>query len=154
MPLTQAEADALLQMPKAFTDAAPLEFPRTQHFSYERSLMSMDRREEFRFDFERGRRNRARLKYQTRGRAVAILARLDLGGPAHRNPPDSAYRPGERLGCPHFHLYTEGFEDRIAYEPPDVQGLHLRNPADGPGCLEDFLRYCGVQSRPAIQLGL
>ena len=88
MPLTQAEANALLQMPKAFVDAAPLDFSRTQPLSYERLLLSLDRREEFLFDFERGRRNRARLKYQTRGRKVVILARLDLDGPAHRNPPN------------------------------------------------------------------
>ena len=120
MPLTQAEANALLQMPKAFIDAAPLDFSRTQPLSYERPLLSLDRREEFLFDFERGRRNRARLKYQTRGRKVVILARLDLDGPAHRNPPNSPHRPGQRLPCPHFHLYTENFEDRIAYAPADV----------------------------------
>jgi len=44
MPLTQAEANALLQMPKAFIDAAPLDFSRTQPLSYERLLLSLDRR--------------------------------------------------------------------------------------------------------------
>jgi hypothetical protein len=151
MPLTQAEADTLLQMPKAFVDAAPLDFSRTQPLSYERALMSVDRHEEFLFDFERGHRNRARLKYQTRGRKVVILARLDLAGPAHRNPPNSLYRPGERLLCPHFHRYAEGFEDRIAYAPADVPGLELRAPANGLFCLQDFLRYCAVQDLPAIQ---
>src|SRR5208337_3151285 len=38
MPLTQAEADALLQMPKAFVDAAPLDFSRTQPLNYERLI--------------------------------------------------------------------------------------------------------------------
>ncbi|MGD0262355.1 MAG: hypothetical protein ABSD29_21535 [Verrucomicrobiota bacterium] len=151
MPLTQAEANALLQMPKAFIDAAPLDFSRTQPLSYERALLSLDRREEFLFDFERGRRNRARLKCQTRGRKVAILARLDLDGPAHRNPPNSPHRPGQRLPCPHFHVYTENFEDRIAYAPADVPGLNLRDPANGLFCLEDFLRYCAVQPIPQIQ---
>ena len=151
MPLAQAEANALLQMPKAFIDAAPLDFSRTQPLSYERALLSLDRREEFLFDFERGRRNRARLKYQTRGREVVILARLDLDGPAHRNPPDSPHRPGQRLPCPHFHVYTENFEDRIAYAPADVHGLNLRDAANGLFCLEDFLRYCAVQPIPQIQ---
>jgi hypothetical protein len=44
MPLTQAEANALPQMPKAFIDAAPLDFSRTQPLSYERLLLSLDRR--------------------------------------------------------------------------------------------------------------
>src|SRR2546423_4388585 len=97
MALTQAEADTLLQMPKEFRETDPLEFPNTQAQIYVRTLLSVDRREEFFFDFERGRRNRARLKYQTRGRRVVVLARLDLNGPAHKNPPGSPYRPGQRL---------------------------------------------------------
>jgi hypothetical protein len=151
MPLTQAEADALLQMPKVFIDAAPLDFSRTEALSYLRTLMSVDRREQFLFDFERGRRNHARLKYQTRGRQIVILARLDLGGPPHRNPPNSPHRPGERLPCPHFHQCVEDFEDRFALAPADVPRLGLRDPGNGMLCLEDFLRYCAVQSLPAIQ---
>jgi hypothetical protein len=152
MALTQAEADALLQMPKEFVDDTPLEFSTTQPLLYERELLSADRREQFLFDFERGNRNRARLKYQTRGRKVLILARFDLGGPAHRNPPDSPYRPGVRLPCPHFHRYTEGFEDKIAYDPADVPGLTVRDLTKGVYCLEDFLRYCAVRKLPKIQL--
>lgn len=152
MPLTQAEADALLQMPKEFVDVAPLEFPNSQPVRYERELRSVDRREQFLFDFERGNRNRARLKYQTRGRKVLILARLDLGGPAHRNPPNSPYRPGVRLACPHFHRYIEGFEDKVAYDPADVPRLAVRDLTNGVFCLEDFLRYCAVQTMPNIQL--
>ena len=154
MPLTQADADALLQLPKEFVDTAPLDFPRTQSLLYERVLLSADRHEEFLFDFERGRRNRLRLKYQTRARRVVILARLDLDGPAHRNPPNSPYRPGQRLLCPHFHRYTQDFEDRIAFVLADATGLTLRDPSNGLFCLEDFLGYCSVQNIPSIQLTL
>lgn len=152
MPLTQTEADALLQMAKEFVESDPLEIPRTQPASFVRSLVSTDRREEFLFDFERGNRNRVRLKYQTRGRKVIVLARLDINGPAHRNPPDSPYKPGKRFNGPHFHRYTEGFETRIAYELSDVSGLTIRDPAQAVFCLEDFLKYCAVQSMPNIQL--
>src|SRR5437899_7243919 len=95
MPLTQHEADALLQMPKEFVDDDPLEFSRTQPMDYDRLLQSLDRREQFILDIERGHRNRARLKYQTRARVIVILARLEMNGPAHRNPPESPYRPSE-----------------------------------------------------------
>jgi hypothetical protein len=152
MPLTQIEADALLQMPKLFVTVDPLELPRTQPVNYVRTLLSVDRREEFLFDFERGNRNRARLKYQTRGRKVIVLARLDMNGPAHRNPPDSPYKPGVRLLSPHFHKYVEHFDDRIAYEIMDVPGLTLRDPTNAVFCLEDFLHYCSVQAVPNIQL--
>ena len=152
MALTQAEADALLQMPKEFVEVTPLEFPNSQALCYVRELRSVDRRELFLFDFERGNRNRARLKYQTRGRKVIILARLDLNGPAHRNPPNAPHRPGVRLTCPHFHRYIEGFEDKVAFEPADVPGLTMRDLTNGVICLEDFLKYCAVQSVPNIQL--
>ena len=67
----------------------------------------------------------------------------------HRMRP---YRPGMRLACPHFHRYIEGFEDKVAYDPGDVAGLTMRDSANGLLCLEDFLRYCAVQSLPNIQL--
>lgn len=152
MPLSQSEADSLLQMPKEFIDSDPLEFPRSQSTRYVRDLRSLDRRERFLFDFERGNRMRARLKYQTRARKVLILARLDIQGPAHRNPPNAPYRPGARLACPHFHRYIEGFEDKVAFEPGDVTGLLLRDLNNGVFCLEDFLIYCAVRVIPGIQL--
>jgi hypothetical protein len=154
MALTQAEADSLLQMPKEFVDADPLEFTRTEPMNYDRLLQSADRREQFLLTIERGQRNRIRLKYQTRARKIIVLARLDLNGSAHHNPPESPYRPGERLVGPHMHLYRENFDDRIAYELPDVPGLVIRDRESGVSCLEDFLRFVGLKTWPAIQLSI
>jgi len=100
MPLTQAEADHLLALAKEFVENDPLIYPYTQPLSYDRALRSIDRREEFFLTVERGNRKRARLNYQTRGRDVIVLARVEFNGRAHRNPPDSPYRPGERMECP------------------------------------------------------
>jgi hypothetical protein len=152
MALTQSEADSLSQMPKEFVDADPLEFSQIQPMNYDRLLQSMDRREQFLRTVERGQRNRIRLKYQTRARKVITLARLDFCGSAHRNPPDSPYRPSERLAGPHMHLYRENFEDRIAYDLVDVPGLTIRNLESGVSCLEDFLMFSGLNKWPAIQL--
>ena len=149
--LSQVEADALLAIPKMFKGDEPLEFPLTSPMDCERMLLSNDRREEFILTIERGNRKRARLKYQTRARKVVILARLDLDGPAHRNPPDSPYRPNERLLCPHLHLYREGFEDRIAYLISDVSDFNVTNSTNGLVWLEDFLKFCHVEGVPAIQ---
>ena len=154
MPLSQAEADYLLSLAKEFTESDPLIFPNTQPLNYNRPLRSVDRREEFVLTVERGNRNRARLKYQTRGRSVIVLARIEFNGRAHRNPPDSPYRPDERMDCPHIHIYREGFDDRIAYDVADIPQLVLRDPGNGLYCLEDFLRFCNVQNWPQIQLGI
>jgi hypothetical protein len=154
VPLAQAEADSLLGMAKEFLDDDPLEFCQTQPMNNERWLRSLDRREQFILTVERGRRRRIRLKYQTRARKVIVLARMELNGPAHWNPPESPYRPGERLDGTHVHLYRENFEDRIAYAIPDVPGLMARDLGNGLMCLEDFLRFCGVGRWPNIQLTL
>lgn len=154
MALTQSEADSLLRMPKEFMEADPLEFSQSQAMKYDRLLQSSDRREQFLLTIERGQRKRIRLKYQTRARKVIILARLDLNGPAHKNPPESPYRPNERLDGPHMHLYREDFEDRIAYDLADIHGLVIRDLRSGVSCLEDFLLFSGVAQWPAIQLAI
>ena len=153
MSLTQAEADGLLKLPKVFVDVDVLEFRRTEPMNSTSVLRSHDRREEFLFDLKRGRRNRLRLKYQTRARRVVILARLELDGPRHRNPPGQPYRPGECISGSHLHLYREGFDDRIAYLLEEVDDW-VTPVDDGVTALEGFLSFCGVDPRPRIQTAL
>ena len=154
MPLSQNEADQLLQMPKEFVDASPLEFTRTTTMDYDRFLRSADKREEFILTLERGIRKRLRLKFQTRARKVIVLARLDLHGAPHKNPPGAPYKPGQWLNETHLHLYREGFEDRIAYEMTDAPGWTIGQDVDDLQMLEGFLRYCGITDWPQIQMGL
>jgi len=56
MPLTQAEAEQLLTMPKALIDASPIELTLTLPLDQDRDLISVDRREAFILTIERGRR--------------------------------------------------------------------------------------------------
>lgn len=116
--------------------------------------MSADGHDRFLLDLERGLKKRARLKYQARAHKVCVLARLDLDGPAHRNPPNGPHRPNERLEGHHLHLYREGFGDRVAYFPHEVPGFAV--PADGShvSWLIAFLTYCGVTHTPLIQDGI
>lgn len=151
MPLTQAEADELLLMSKMFLDEAPIEFSLGQPMDYDRPLRSADRREEFLLTIERGRRKRIRLKYQTRARRVIVLARLDLNGRRHKNPPDSPYRPEDWIDGTHLHLYREGFEDRIAFTLPDAPRWTDPTVTDAIPALEKFMRYCGIDRWPPIQ---
>jgi hypothetical protein len=141
-------------MAKVFVEHDPIEFPLGEPIDYDRVLRSIDRREEFLLTIERGRRNRARLKYQTRARHVIILARLELNGPRHRNPSGSPYRPGEWISGSHLHVYREGFEDRIAYELADAPNWNQLNPDDGIVMLEAFMRFCGIDVWPPIQVAL
>lgn len=154
MPLSQNEADQLFQMQKEFVDASPLEFTLTTTMDYDRFLRSSDKREEFILTLERGIRKRLRLKFQTRARKIIVLARLDLHGPPHKNPPEAPYKPDQWLNETHLHLYREGFEDRIAYEMTDAPGWTIGQDVNDLQMLEGFFRYCGITDWPQIQMGL
>ena len=151
MALAQAEADRLLKMAKIFVDQAPLEFSETLPMNYVRELRSTDRREEFLLNFERGDKNRIRLKYQTRARRVIVLARLELNGPRHKNPPEAPYKPGEWIGGTHLHLYQEGFEDRVAFELADAPDWKDGKEVKDILVFEKFMRFCGIAQWPLIQ---
>lgn len=139
-PLTQSEADALLAMEKHRADDDHRDFPSLGG-GITVPLISTDKREQFLLDVSRGRIDLAKLKYQNRSRVVVILARLDVGGPPHRNP------DGAELPCPHLHLYREGYADKWAF-PVTADFTDL---TDAWALLEDFQRYCNITEPPLIQ---
>jgi len=106
--LTQAEADALMALEKRRVDATEWNYPNFGE-RVTVPLASIDGREAFLLDLRRARINLKKGTYQNRGRQVVVLARLDFGGPPHRNP------DGEEIGSPHLHLYREGFGDKWAF---------------------------------------
>lgn len=140
--MLQADADFLLQMEKIPADDERWPFPDLGGH-VEVPLISCNQREAFSLDISR-KRIALTTKYQTRGRQVVVLARLDFGAP-HRNPDDA------EIGVPHLHLYREGFGDKWAYPVPD--GM-LTEPQDAWQCLLDFMRYCNVVERPKIMRGV
>ena len=142
--LTQAEADALIDMEKHRTSDEDWSFPiRGESISL--PLQSADGRELFLLDVSRGRIDLRKVKMQNRGRQVVVLVRLDLGGSPHRNP------NGEEIGTPHIHVYREGYGDKWAFPVP---GHRFRSVDDMWATLEDFFGYCNVTRPPLIQGGL
>lgn len=142
--LTQAEADALIAMVKHRADERMWEYPDLGG-GVSIPLVSVDGREQFVLDVRRGRIDLAKCTYQNRGRQVVVLARLDLGGPPHRNP------DGEEIGSPHLHIYREGFGDKWAVQWPCDDLADLR---DSWQTLQDFMRYCNIVKPPMIRRGL
>ena len=138
--LTQAEADALMTMEKRRTDAVIWDYPAAGG-RVSIPLVSADGREQFQIDLRRGGVQLEKRTYQNRARAVVILARLDFGGPPHRNPDD------HEVPSPHLHLYREGYGDKWAYPVPS-QFADLANPRR---TLDDFLRFCSVTEPPTIR---
>lgn len=142
--ITQAEADALLALEKRKADNVIWMFP-SMGGSISIPLVSAAAGEDFILDVSRGRINLKKGTFQGRGRQTIILARLDTGGPGHRNP------DGEELACPHLHLYREGYGDKWAFIPPVDDFPNLVDPMR---TLQDFMRFFKIVDPPTIQRGL
>lgn len=140
--LSQNDAEALMRMEKVPASQDAFHFPDLGG-RIEVPLMSRDERERFSLDINR-KRIALTTCYQTRGRQVIVLARLDFAAP-HRNP------DGSEVGVPHLHLYREGYGDKWAIEIP--AGL-LSKPEDAWQVLHDFMKYCAVVDHPNIVRGL
>lgn len=142
--ITQTEADGLLAMPKVRFDDNQYAYPGTGG-AVSIPLLSQDKRENFLLDISRGRIELLKGKYQARARQVVVLARLDFGGPPHRNPDD------QEIACPHLHIYREGFGGKWAFPVPPAA---FSNMDDLWQTLGDFMRYCNIVEPPLIERGL
>lgn len=143
LELTQQEANALLAMNKHRQDDKQYIFSDITG-SLRLPLRSEDGREEFSLDIYNGKIELTKYTYNTRARKTVILARLDLGGPPHRNP------DGVEIPCPHLHLYREGYGDKWADQVPPLFGLMT----DAFQSLQEFMTYCNITNKPDIQRGL
>lgn len=143
MNLTQAEADALIEMEKQRVDNTTHSFPSLGG-SLVVPLVSANGRENFLLDISQGRIDLAKIKYQNRARQVVVLVRLDLNAAPHRNP------DGEEISCPHIHIFQEGFGDKWAFQIPE----EFSDISDPQQSLEDFMKFCNVIEPPEIQRGL
>lgn len=142
-PLTQPEADALLVMPKRRVDETRHSYPVSGKLTI--PLTSLDKREHFLLDIHRGQIALLKGTYQNRAKQVIVLARLDFGGPPHRNP------DGEEIPCPHLHVYREGWGDKWATAlSPD----EFADAADPWALYTDFLRFCVVAEPPVMRKDL
>ena len=154
MSLPQEEADRLIEMEKRFVDSDVLELSQSMAMDYVREMTSLDGRERSLLDVWRSRRRTAYLRYQTRARQCIILARLDIDGPRHRNPPLGSDAEARWLSGTHLHLYREGYDDRIAFELADVPDFSFTTPLALTQTFAEFLGFCHVAESPAVQLTL
>ncbi len=141
--LSQNEADRLIAMPKLRVEGQAHQYP-APGACVTIPLTCVDRQEEFLLDVNRGRIIVSKVTLQNRVRKAIVLVRLDVDGPPHTNP------DGERIECPHLHLYREGYGDRWAQPLPDG----FTDPADRSQMLKEFLDYCNVVDAPHIDPSL
>jgi len=118
-------------------------------------IVSLDERENFLLDINRGRIKLSKCTYQNRYRSVIHLVRLDVDGSPHQNPfvekvplPDLEKYNGTFFDESHLHLYVEGFDDRWAIPAPPEK---FRNVNDLWETLTDFFVYCNIIEPPSIR---
>jgi len=137
--LKQEEADFLIAVEKESTSDNEYQFPLLGG-SLIIPLRSIDMKEDFLLDITRSSIVLSKTTYQNRGRKVFVLARLDIGGPPHRNPDNI------EIPCPHLHLYREGFGDKWAISVPD----DFTRQDDIWDMMNGFFRYCNISTPPKI----
>jgi hypothetical protein len=142
--LTQAEADYLMDLEKQFVSDALLTFDAGS-FRIVRELISLDGREEFLFDAQRGSLVLKKLTFQERARVIVPLVRLDIGVTLrHRNPNDTV------VAGSHIHVYREGYDAKFAVPLAELS-FHFRDLDNVVTTFEDFARYCHITRFPNIQ---
>ena len=105
----------------------------------------MDGRDRFLLDIWRSAKNVRRARFQIRAKRAVVLARLGIGGAAHRNPDES------EVPAPHLHLYRRGWGDGWANPVPIAR---FTAPNDLYRSLEEFMAYCNITVAPKIQWDL
>jgi len=138
--LSQNDADALIALEKEAVDNTQWYLPSGGEFT-DIPLVSVDQREKFRLGIRRGSVELAKFTFTNLAQETIVLARLDLNGPGHTNP------NGEKLSCPHLHVYREGYGDKWAHVPPADILNSLGNVYD---TLDSFMRFCHVVRFPVI----
>ena len=155
--LTQSEADALIAMQKKRAKEEMYNFPMAGK-TLTIPIISVDERESFLIDINRGSIRLTKCTYQERHQGIIILTRLDVDGPPHSNPevinvPLSCLQPynGQTIHCPHLHLYVEGFMAKWAIPAPSEK---FPRTEDISVTLDDFFHYCNVIELPSVQRSL
>lgn len=141
MNIPQAVADSLLAMHKQRVDNRVWLYPYAGG-KVVIPLRAQSGAEEFLLDLYRGMDDPAKETFQNRARSSVVLARLDKGGPPHRNPDK------KKVETPHLHYYREGYGDRWAAPAPvDI----FTDLGDTWQTLRDFMGFVNITNPPRIQ---
>ena len=139
--LSQIDADNLVKTLKFIVKPTKVRFPQPGE-STEIDIRSVDKKNKFLLDINRGRVKLVKCTYQNRYRKDIVLLRLDINGSPHTNP------DGKTIPCPHLHIYREGFGDKWAVLLPD----DFSDNMDIVTKLFEFMDYCKIDN--ATQLNI
>ena len=138
IPLTQSEADLLIQTEKHYLGEETFLFPYGGR-QITVPLFSAERKHEFTLDVNSKRLDIRKYTFGNRTKSTIILVRVDLlDGGKHVNPDETI------IEGPHIHEYREGFGDRFARPLPPEFG----NPHEPFNVFLYLMNYCKVVTKP------
>ena len=141
--LTQDEVNHLLGIEKKLVRWDALTLPEKGQNQSEH-VEAVYGNEKFLLDIYFARKDPRKYKYQLRMWNSTLLLRLDVEGKLHKNP------TSELLPRSHLHRYFQGARISVAEEVSVQVFPAISDPIQ---TLEDFMRFCNIES-PPIQRGL
>ena len=141
--LKQQEAENLIRMKKIIEYGKEFSLPEKGK-TLIINAKSVDEKEKFLFDIQRGKIDFKKCTYQNRYEKSYILLRLDIVSDKnfHINP------DGKKIFGSHLHKYVEGFGDAWA-----ESFITKKENKDLYDYLFYFFRYCNIINIPHIQKG-
>ncbi len=141
MSLKQDTFDHLLSLKKVFEDTGIVSLGA----AWSKDIVSLETKDRFILDYKRGKIEIRKYSFNKRVRTSVILVRY-CSLKRHTNP------DGTTFDGAHFHLYQEGFDDKIAFPVKDTLGIDP-NASSREDVLSAIFKFCNITD-PGIQLGI
>ncbi len=141
MSLKQDTFDHLLALKKTFEDASVVSLGST----WSKNILAVDTKDRFILDYKRGKIEVRKYSFNKRVRTNVVMVRY-CSLKRHTNPDGVSFEGA------HFHIYREGFDDKIAFPVKDTLGLDP-DTTSREEILAAILKYCNIDD-PGIQMGI
>ena len=140
MSIDDAQFNYLMGLHKTFVEDNTIELGPAP-IKWTRDIVSTTTKDTFLLDYWRGEINISRYSINKRYRTTISLVRI-CSHKRHTNP------DGTSFAGPHFHVYKDGYSDKIAHP---FSTLGLSDDCGIDDALVAMLEYCHVDNIPRIQ---
>lgn len=141
MSLKQETFNHLLSLNKVFEDASIVSLGS----AWSKDISATETKDRFILDYKRGKIEVRKYSFNKRVRTSVVMVRY-CSLKRHTNP------DGVSFNGAHFHIYQEGFDDKVAFPVQDTLGIDP-DTSTREDILSAILQYCNI-SDPGIQMGI
>jgi len=139
MSLNQETFSHLLALQKEFEDSSTVSLGN----SWSKDIRARETKDRFILDYRRSKIEIRKYSMNKRVRSSVVMVRY-CSLKRHTNPDGTAFDGA------HFHVYQEGFDDKVAFSVQDTLGIDP-NSSSREEVLSAILKYCNIAD-PGIQM--